>query len=113
MVRAISGHSCDGVGIGRPLAAEPYLCANILSGKITSALENLVPGPLSTQASGTQLHQVGVGDELLSDWSDAGEVGRWEEANERETKRKIGILPRVDSSGFPGLKAQVGFAYLR
>ncbi|KAF9893418.1 hypothetical protein FE257_010730 [Aspergillus nanangensis] len=26
MVRAVQGGSCDGVGIGRPLAAEPWLC---------------------------------------------------------------------------------------
>lgn len=35
MVQAVEGGSCDGVGIGRPLGAEPYLCKEILEGKVT------------------------------------------------------------------------------
>ncbi|TKA37881.1 hypothetical protein B0A55_13726, partial [Friedmanniomyces simplex] len=85
----------------------------ILEGRVTGAIENLVPLPLNTQATGTQLQQVGLDDQLVSDWSDEGEVQRWVEANEKETARKIGVLPKVDSSGFPPLKAEVGFEYLR
>ncbi|KAK0255151.1 hypothetical protein LTR91_007734 [Friedmanniomyces endolithicus] len=113
MSAAISSGACDGVGLGRPLGAEPFLCKEILEGRVTGAIENFVPLPLNTQATGTQLQQVGMGDRLVSDWSDGGEVQRWVEANERETARKIEILPRVDSSGFPPLKAEVGFEYLR
>ena len=40
------------------------------------------------------------------------EVKRWEDANKQETDRKISILPKVDSSGYPPLKAEAGFAYL-
>lgn len=113
MVAAVEAGACDGVGIGRPLAAEPYLCKEILAGKVQGALENFVPLPLNTQSSGSQLHQVGRGEVEVSDWSEEREVQRWVEANERETKRKISILPRVDSSGYAVLKAEAGFGYLR
>lgn len=113
MALAVEQGACDGVGIGRPLAAEPYLCRDILAGRVSGALENLVPLPMNTQASGTQLHQVAKGEELVSDWSAIAEVERWIEENERETKRKIQVLPRVDSSGFPWLRAERGFAYLK
>jgi 2,4-dienoyl-CoA reductase-like NADH-dependent reductase (Old Yellow Enzyme family) len=112
MVKAIEDGACDGIGIGRPLAAEPYLVKEILEGKVTGAIENYVPLPLNTQSSGTQLHQIGHGDELVSDWSVEAEVKRWIEAHEKETERKISILPKVDSSGYAPLKAEAGFAYL-
>ena len=35
MVSAVKDGACDGVGIGRPLGAEPYLCKEILAGKVT------------------------------------------------------------------------------
>jgi len=113
MVRAVESGACDGVGIGRPLAAEPYMCKEILERKIGGAIENFVPLPQNTQASGTQLHQVGMGDAKISDWSDEGEVKRWVKEFEKETERRKKILPKVDSSGYPALKAQVGFAYVR
>ncbi|KAL6250324.1 hypothetical protein RBB50_002625 [Rhinocladiella similis] len=113
MVKAVAGGACDGVGIGRPLAAEPYIVKELLEGKATGALENLVPLPLNTQSSGTQLHQIGHGDPMISDWSVESEVKRWIEANEKETARKLSILPKVDSSGYPPLKAEAGFAYLQ
>ncbi|ETI29214.1 hypothetical protein G647_01667 [Cladophialophora carrionii CBS 160.54] len=112
MVKAIEEGACDGIGIGRPLAAEPYLVKEILEGKVTGAIENYVPLPLNTQSSGTQLHQIGHGDGLISDWSVEAEVKRWIEAHEKETERKISILPKVDSSGYAPLKAEAGFAYL-
>ena len=39
MVGAIRDGACDGVGIGRPLGAEPYLCREILAGKVGGAIE--------------------------------------------------------------------------
>ena len=113
MVSAVESNACDGVGIGRPLGAEPLLCRDILAGKVAGAIENFVPLPLNTQATGTQLHQVGNGHRLVSDWSDGGEVQRWIEANEKETERKIKLLPKVDSSGYPALRAEVGSDYMR
>ncbi|EMC98898.1 hypothetical protein BAUCODRAFT_120188 [Baudoinia panamericana UAMH 10762] len=113
MVRAVADGACDGVGIGRPLGAEPYLCKEILEGKVCGAIENFVPLPQNTQGTGTQLHQLGNGDDLVSDWSDEGEVQRWLEAFHKETERKISILPKVDSSGYPALRAEVGFEYMR
>ena len=113
MVKAVLEGACDGVGIGRPLGAEPYLCREILEGRVQGAIDNFMPVALNTQSTGSQLHQVGKGDALVSDWSDEAEVKRWMEANEKETERKIAILPRVDSSGYAVLKAEVGFDYLR
>lgn len=114
MVRALQDNSCDGIGIGRPLGAEPYLCREILEGKITGAIENFMPLPKNTQGTGTQLHQIGQGMELVSDWSDKGEVARWVDAEKIEEERKISILPKVDSSGYPSpFEAKVGFAYVR
>ena len=113
MALAISEGSCDGIGIGRPLAAEPYLCREVLEGRVNGAIENFVPMPLNTQASGTQIHQFALGGEEISDWSVEAEVERWKEANTKETERKISILPKVDSSGYPSLKPEAGFAYLK
>ncbi|CAK4031087.1 NADH-dependent flavin oxidoreductase [Lecanosticta acicola] len=113
MVSAINASACDGIGIARPLAAEPYLCKEILEGKVTGAIENLMPVPKNTQASGMQLGQIGSGEKLVSDWSDEGEVKRWLEADRVEEERKIGILPVVDSNGYAPIKAVVGFEYLR
>ena len=41
MAQAVKDGACDGVGIGRPLGAEPYLCKEILEGRVTGAIENL------------------------------------------------------------------------
>lgn len=113
MAKAIEEGACDGIGMGRPLGAEPYLCKEILEGRVQGAIENFVPLPQNTQATGSQLHQVGHGHRLISDWSDEAEVKRWVEAFEKETKRKESILPKVDSSGYPQIQAQTGFEYVR
>ncbi|KAI5361981.1 putative NADH:flavin oxidoreductase/NADH oxidase, aldolase-type TIM barrel [Septoria linicola] len=113
MVRAIEDEACDGIGIGRPLGAKPYLCKEILAGRITGAIENCVPLPKNTQATGMQLHQIGNGDELISDWSEESEVQRWLEADKEEEKRKMDLLPIVDSSGYAPIRAEAGFAYVR
>ncbi|KAF2228125.1 hypothetical protein BDZ85DRAFT_301069 [Elsinoe ampelina] len=112
MVKAIEEEACDGVGIGRPLAAEPYFCKELLDGRITGAIDSLVPLPQNTQSSGSLLHQIGRGHEVLSDFSVQEEVDRWLEEFHKETDRKKSILPKVDSSGYPQVKAKSGFAYL-
>ena len=113
MVRALQDNACDGVGIGRPLGAEPLLCKHILEGHVKGAIENFVPLPLNTQATGTQIHQVGKGDRLISDWSDESEVKRWQDEYTKETARREAILPKIDSSGYPKLSAQIGIEYVR
>lgn len=113
MAQAITSNACHGVGIGRPLAAEPFFCRDLLSGRVAGAIENYVPLPQNTQASGTQIHQIGKAEAAISDWSHEGEVQRWIKANEEEMQRKISILPKVDSSGYPFLHAEVGFEYLK
>ncbi|KAK3076694.1 hypothetical protein LTS18_012315, partial [Coniosporium uncinatum] len=114
MVRAVKDGACDGVGIGRPLAAEPFLCKEILEGKVQGSIENLVPLPQNTQASGTQIHQIGQDwvEGTVSDWSSEEEVKRWMEDLEKETERKQKILPKVDSSGYPPMRPVDGFKYL-
>jgi hypothetical protein len=112
MVRAIKDGACDGIGLGRPVAAEPYLCREILSGKITGAIENFVPLPLHTAGSGTQLNQIGKGHNLISDFSSEEEAKRWVDAYEKEQARRESILPKVDSNGYPPYAAVDGFAYL-
>ena len=37
---------------------------------------------------------------------------RWVEENEKETKRREAMLPKIDSSGYPALTAQVGVDYV-
>ncbi|EME45535.1 hypothetical protein DOTSEDRAFT_62043 [Dothistroma septosporum NZE10] len=113
MVQAITDGACDGIGIGRPLGAEPYLCKEILEGRVTGAIENFMPLPKNTQGTGSQLHQIGLGHGAISDWSDEGEVQRWVKADKVEEARKMSVLPKVDSSGYPSLRAEVGFEYLR
>lgn len=112
MVRALQDNACDGVGIARPLGAEPLLCKHILEGRVSGAIENFVPLPQNTQATGTQLHQVGKGHALVSDWSDESEVKRWIEEFEKETKRREALLPKIDSSGYPNMKAEIGVEYV-
>lgn len=113
MVRGVKEGACDGIGIGRPLAAEPYLCKFLLEKKVVGALQMLVPLPQNTQASGTQIHQVGHGGPTVSDYSNEEEVRRWMEAFEKETARRRAILPKVDSSGYPPLEVKAGYEYLK
>ena len=56
MAEAIEGHSCDIVGMARPLTAEPYLCRDILAGKTKGALDNLVNPAMQTPAAIIQIH---------------------------------------------------------
>jgi 2,4-dienoyl-CoA reductase-like NADH-dependent reductase (Old Yellow Enzyme family) len=113
MASAIRSGACDGIGLGRPLGAEPYLCKEILEGRVSGAIENFIPLPKNTQATGSQLHQIGLGDRLISDWSDEEEVKRWLDKDKMEEERKVAILPKVDSSGYARIKAKSGFEYVR
>lgn len=113
MTRAVEAGATDGIGIGRPLSAEPYLCKEILEGRVKGALENLVPLPQNTQASGSQLHQIGKGEEAVSDWSSKEEVERWLREFEVDEEERVRMLPRVERCGYPVLRAEVGFEYLK
>ena len=91
---------------------EPYLCKEIAEGRVKGAIENLVPLPQNTQASGSQLHQIGRG-EVVSDWSVKDEVDRWLKEFEVMSERNKALLPKVESCGYPVLKAEAGFEYLK
>lgn len=106
MTYALAANACDGVGVRRLLS---YLCKEILEGRVTSAIENLVPLPQNTQASGSQLHQLGGHEEKTSDWSQKEDVERWMWAFEKDEAERAAILPRC---GHPILKAEKGFEYL-
>jgi hypothetical protein len=90
--------------------AQNHIC---VEGKVNGAIENFVPLPKNTQATGSQLHQIGLGHQSISDWSDEKEVQRWLKADKVEEERKMAILPKVDSSGYPRLEARSGFQYIR
>lgn len=58
MARAINENATDLVGLGRPLAAEPRLCADILSGASKGAKPNAVKEQIQTGASILQIVEV-------------------------------------------------------
>ncbi|KAL7416326.1 NADH oxidase [Mrakia frigida] len=64
MEGAISGKSCDFIGIARPLTAEPFFCRDLLSGAITEAKENKVNAPDQTQSSLYQIHAISESKEI-------------------------------------------------
>jgi 2,4-dienoyl-CoA reductase-like NADH-dependent reductase (Old Yellow Enzyme family) len=58
----------DGVGLGRPLAAEPYLAKNIISGKVTGAIKHVFDESdflLTNALAGTQMGQIGKDQQPL------------------------------------------------
>lgn len=60
MVKALD--TCDGVGIGRALCQEPYLCAQILSRKVKSAILQKLDMQnfgLTTPIGGLHIKQIG------------------------------------------------------
>jgi 2,4-dienoyl-CoA reductase-like NADH-dependent reductase (Old Yellow Enzyme family) len=113
MTRALEANACDGIGISRPLAAEQYLCKEILERRVTGALQNLVPLPQNPQASSSQLHQLGRGQEKVSDWSQSEELGRWMRTFEKDEEERASMLSRVERCGYPVLKAEMGSEYLK
>jgi 2,4-dienoyl-CoA reductase-like NADH-dependent reductase (Old Yellow Enzyme family) len=58
----------DGVGLARPLAQEPHLCKDILEGKITGAMKQVIDENnfgLTNIAAGAQLRQISNGHEPI------------------------------------------------
>lgn len=114
MLHAIESKACDGVGIGRPLAAEPYLCKELLKGKVTGALNTYIPMNMTTGSSGLQLHQIGKGKKSISDYSVEEEVERYKEAWEKQNNEVRAKLPKVIESEIPSwMDAEYGFEYLK
>lgn len=56
MASALRGHSCDIIGLGRPLTAEPELTKALIEGKSSVAKGNKVPEPMQTGSAIMQLH---------------------------------------------------------
>jgi 2,4-dienoyl-CoA reductase-like NADH-dependent reductase (Old Yellow Enzyme family) len=58
----------DGVGLARPLAQEPHLCKDILEGKVTGAMKQVIDENnfgLTNIAAGAQLRQISNGHEPI------------------------------------------------
>lgn len=58
MASALREKSCDIIGLGRPLTAEPDLSALLIAGKKVAAKENRVPAGLQTGSSIFQIKDV-------------------------------------------------------
>lgn len=61
MNQALAEKSCDIVGLGRPLTAEPDLPAAMIAGTSTGARENHVPTAMQTGSSIMQLKEISTG----------------------------------------------------
>ncbi|KAI9838373.1 MAG: hypothetical protein M1819_005641 [Sarea resinae] len=60
--------SCDGIGLGRPLAQEPRFCADLLAGRVTGAIKQLVNQDAfmdTNLAAGAQMRQIGKDQEPI------------------------------------------------
>ena len=78
-MQAISEGSTDLIGIGRPACQEPNFPRFLLTGKIASARRTLLPendDVLQTLAAGTQIGQIGLGEEPF-DASNPGDVEKF------------------------------------
>ncbi|KAL1858526.1 hypothetical protein Plec18170_002725 [Paecilomyces lecythidis] len=106
MVKALD--TCDGVGIGRALCQEPYLCAHILSGKVKGALLqklDMQDFGLTGATSGLQIKQIGQ-DLQPIDLSKEENVtkvltamGAWIEA--KKTDQNLIQFPEIEGYNVP------------
>jgi 2,4-dienoyl-CoA reductase-like NADH-dependent reductase (Old Yellow Enzyme family) len=100
MVKALD--TLDGVGLARPFAQEPHLCKDILEGKITGAIKQIIDDNnfgLTNIAAGAQLRQISENlepidlshqenlDALMKD------IGTWSE--------RMANYSRMHSYGYP------------
>ena len=81
---------------------------------MTGALDTYIPMSMTTGSSGTQLHQIGKGKDVISDYSVEDEVERYKEAWEKQNKEVISKLPKVNGSEISSwFEAKYGFEYLQ
>ncbi|KAF8600054.1 NADH oxidase [Ceratobasidium sp. AG-I] len=89
MAEAVRSSTCVGVGIARPACSDPYLPADIMSGKVSGATENkLPPGDFGIQilAAGAQMEAI-ARREPVFDLSDPKALSRFGEAAQAFQKR--------------------------
>lgn len=104
MVKALD--TLDGVGLARPFAQEPYLCKDILEGKVTGVIKQVIDDNdfgLTNVAAGAQLRQIGEGrdpidlshqenlDALMKD------IGTWSEKMASDRKMHSYGYPEIAS----------------
>ena len=98
MISALKDGACDGVGIGRPLGAEPYLCKEILEGKVTGVRIQLICGSqclvLISFTGDRKLCAIAA--EYTSDWQPAPPGWERRETGERLERQRGG--PAMDRS---------------
>ncbi|KAJ3577791.1 hypothetical protein NPX13_g2780 [Xylaria arbuscula] len=112
-LRSVSGmvealDSVDGVGLGRPLTNEWFLCKDILEGKVDAAVIPDIPADnfwLSLMAGNRQMRLVGMGaepadlsrkevvDELRSSYND------W--VTHKSTDKELGRYKQIDKPHAP------------
>lgn len=64
MTEAIEGGSTQMIGLARPLTAEPYLCRDLISGRVLSAKPNKGNPAIQTGLSILQIGAISVGKEI-------------------------------------------------
>jgi len=103
MAEAIRSGTCAGVGIARPACSDPYLPADIISGKVGGATENkLPPGDFGIQlvAAGVQIQSIGRGEPIF-DLSDPKALSRFGDAAQAFQKRMVEDMGKgVVSAGY-------------
>ncbi|KAG9125702.1 hypothetical protein FRC07_006531, partial [Ceratobasidium sp. 392] len=91
MADAVRSGSCAGVGIARPACSDPYLPAEVISGKVSGATDVKLPvGDFGIQilAAGAQMEALGRGEPVF-DLSDAKVLRRFNEAVEAFQKERM------------------------
>jgi 2,4-dienoyl-CoA reductase-like NADH-dependent reductase (Old Yellow Enzyme family) len=106
MVKALD--MIDGIGLARPLAQEPRLVGDILSGGVQGAIEQLLDQSdigLTNLTAGSMMRQVGWGEEPM-DFSEEGVVrafmemaGKWMERLGGDTEGKMYGYVDVEGGG--------------
>jgi 2,4-dienoyl-CoA reductase-like NADH-dependent reductase (Old Yellow Enzyme family) len=89
MVAAITGGSCDIVGLGRPVCAEPFLVRDILEGRTDRARPLALPDQMSLQidAAVANLHDIGQG-KPITDYSKKENVDAFLESRTRSRRQQ-------------------------
>lgn len=100
----------DGIGLARPVCQEPFFAADILSGKISGAIEQKIDQNdfgLTNLAAGTQMKMIGKDQEPI-DLSDeenvklfTGEMQEWMGKLGNDEKRELfGYVPLPDAQPY-------------
>lgn len=109
MVEALK--SVDGVGLARPVCQEPRLCADILSGRVSGAIQMLMDDNdfgITNVAAGTQIRQMGKDQEPIDLSKEENmeafkkDMGTWFQGMSADTKmEKYGYIDLETAQATP------------